>query len=89
MPPEYEKDVMKIRFESDYGLPLNQMLNIPVCIIIARSIFEENGKYYPQVYLKDCFFDCDYVDDSYVCCKAPLKSVDCADHGLFLSNKCA
>ena len=26
-PFEYEKDVMKIRFESDYGLPLGKVLN--------------------------------------------------------------
>ena len=47
---------MKIRFESDYGLPLGKILNIPVCVIIAKSVFEENGKYYPQIYLKHCFF---------------------------------
>ena len=49
---KYEKDVMKIRFKSDYGLPLGKILNIPVCVIIAKSVFEENGKYYPQVHLK-------------------------------------
>ena len=52
-PFEYEKDVMKIK--SDYGLPLGKILNIPMRVIIERSVFEENGKYYPQVYLKDCF----------------------------------
>ena len=31
-PSEYEKDVMKIRFESDYGLPLGKILNIPLCV---------------------------------------------------------
>ena len=52
----YEKDIMKIEFEPDYGLALGKILNIPVCVIIARSVFEENGKYYPQVPLKNCFF---------------------------------
>ena len=56
-PFKYEKDVMKIKFESNYGLPLGKILNIPLRVIIAKSVFEENGKYYPQVYLKDCFFN--------------------------------
>ena len=29
-PFQYEKDIMKIRFESDYGLPLGKILNIHV-----------------------------------------------------------
>ena len=48
-PIEYEKKIMKIRFESDDDLTLGKMLNIPACIIIARSVFQENNKYYPQV----------------------------------------
>ena len=55
-PFKYEKDVMKITFESDYGLPLGKILNIPMCVIIAKSVFEKNNKYYPQVYSKNCFF---------------------------------
>ena len=47
---------MKITFESDYGLPLGKILNIPMCVIIAKSVFEKNDKYYPQVYSKNCFF---------------------------------
>ena len=88
-PFEYEKDIMKIRFESDYGLPLGKILNILVCVIIARSVFEKNGKYYPQVHLKDCFFEYEHKneDDSYVFSEAPLKFASCVDYGLFLSKK--
>ena len=32
-PIKYEKDFMKIRFESDDNLPLGRILNIPVCIV--------------------------------------------------------
>ena len=78
---------MKIEFEPDNGLPLHKMLNIPLCVIIVRSVFEENGKYCPQIYLKDCFFECDYANDSYVCCKTPLKCVNCVDYELFVSEK--
>ena len=48
-PFEYEKDVMRIKFESDNGLPLDKILNIPACVIIPRSVFEDDDKFYPQV----------------------------------------
>ena len=54
-PIRYEKDFMKIRFESDYDLLLSKILNIPVCLINAKSAFQKNDKYYPQVHLKDFF----------------------------------
>ena len=31
-PIKYEKDFIKIRFESDDDLPLGTILNIPVCV---------------------------------------------------------
>ena len=47
---------MKIKFESDDDLPLSKIINIPVCVIIINSVFEEDSKYYPQVLLHDCFY---------------------------------
>ena len=47
---------MKIKFESDDDLPLGKILNIPMCVKIGKSAFEENGKYHPQVHLINCFF---------------------------------
>ena len=38
-PNKYEKDLLKIRFESDNNLPLDRILNIPVCVIIVKSVF--------------------------------------------------
>ena len=29
-------------------------LNIPVCIIAVRSVFQKSNNYYPQVYLHEC-----------------------------------
>ena len=40
-------------------------VNIPVCVIIVRSVFQENGKYYPQVHLDGCFYENKYEDYSY------------------------
>ena len=36
---EYDKDYMKIKFDSDDNLPLNKVLKFHAVIIILRSIF--------------------------------------------------
>ena len=54
---EYEKDYMKIKFSSDDDLPLNKMLKVDMVTIIVRFVFEENGKYYPQVFLDECLYE--------------------------------
>ena len=41
---------MKIKFTSDDDLPLNKTLSLHSLRIIVRSIFGEDGKYYPQVF---------------------------------------
>ena len=48
---DYEKDYMKIKFNSDDDLPLNKHVKFHNMIITIRSIFEEDGKLYPQVLL--------------------------------------
>ena len=47
---DYEKDYMKIKFNSDYDLPLNKQLKFHNMIMNIRSVFEEDGKPYPQVF---------------------------------------
>ena len=49
----YGKDYMKIKFNSDVDLQLNKPLNFHAMTIIIRSVFEEGGKLYPQVFLGD------------------------------------
>ena len=53
---DYGKDYMKIKINSDDGLPLNKPLKFHAMTIIIRSVFEEGGKLYPQVFLDDCFY---------------------------------
>ena len=48
---------MKIRFDSDDDLPLNKLLKFYVMVIIIRSVFEEHGKLYPQLFLDDTFHE--------------------------------
>ena len=44
---------MKIRFESDNNLPLNKLLKLQMLTVIVSSVFQEDGKYYPQVFLDE------------------------------------
>ena len=37
----------------DDDLPLNKQLKFPTMAIVVRSVFQEDGKYYPQVYLDE------------------------------------
>ena len=43
---DYEKDYMKIKFNSDDDLPLNKSLDFHIRTRTIRSVFEENGKLY-------------------------------------------
>ena len=54
---EYAKDFMKIKFNTGDNLPLNKPLKLHLLAIIVRWIFEEDGKFYPQLYLHDCLYE--------------------------------
>ena len=54
---DYEKDYTKIKFNSDDDLPLNKPLEFHMMTIIIRSVFEEAGKLYPQVFLDDALYE--------------------------------
>ena len=53
---DYEKDYMKIKFNSDDDLPLNKPLKFHNMTIIIRSV-KEDGKLYPQVFLDDTLYE--------------------------------
>ena len=48
---EFGKDFMKIKFNSGDNVSLNKTLKLHNINIIIRSVFEEDGKYYPQAFL--------------------------------------
>ena len=50
---DYEKDYMKIKFNSGDDLPLNQPLKFYNMTVAIRSVCKEDGKLYPQVFLND------------------------------------
>ena len=48
---------IKIRFESNDDLPLNKPIKLRLLTIIIRSVFKENGKFYPQLFLDDGLYE--------------------------------
>ena len=48
---------MKIRFELDDNLPLNETLRPHMLSVIVRSGFEEDIKYYPETFLDDSLYE--------------------------------
>ena len=54
---EYEKDYMKTKFDSDDKLPLNKQLKFLSVTKVIKSVFEDDGKYYPQAFLDDCLYE--------------------------------
>ena len=54
---KYAKNFMKIKFNSDDDLPLDKPLKFPVMTMVVRSVFEKDGKFYPQIYLDECLHE--------------------------------
>ena len=51
---EYGKDFMEIRFESEDNLSF-RILKLHMLTVIVRSVFEEDGKYYPETFFRRMF----------------------------------
>ena len=56
---------MKIKFNSDNNLSLNKMLKLPMLTVIVTSVFEGDGKYYPQFFLDECFYQVQILEFDY------------------------
>ena len=48
---------MKIKFNPDDDLPFNKELKFHNITITIKSLFEEDGKFYPQVFLDDTLYE--------------------------------
>ena len=48
---------MKIKFNSDDNLPINKPLEFHNMTITIPSVFEEDCKLYPQVFLNDTLYE--------------------------------
>ena len=54
---EYGKNSKKIRFESNDDLALNKPIKLHLLTIIISSVFSEDGKSYPQLFLDDSLYE--------------------------------
>ena len=48
---------MKIKFNAKDNLPFNKILKLHNLVIIVRFVFQEDKKYYPQVFLDECLYE--------------------------------
>ena len=70
---DYEKDYIKIIFNSDDNLPLNKPLKFHNMTITIRSVFKEDGKLYLQVFLDDTLYE---LNTKNVNCKQHIKVLE-------------
>ena len=54
---DYEKDYLKIKFNSDDDLLLNKSLKFRLMTLTIRHVFEEDVKLYSQVFLDDTLYE--------------------------------
>ena len=52
------KRLYENKFNSNDDFPLNKPLKFHAMMIIIRSVFEEDGKLYPQAFLDDALYEC-------------------------------
>ena len=53
----YDEKNIKTKFNSEDKLSLSKKVKIPVIVTVFRAVFHENSKYYPQVFLDECFYE--------------------------------
>ena len=46
----------RFKFKTVDDLPYNKKINVPVCVISIKSVFEQ-GWYYRQTVLQECFYE--------------------------------
>ena len=54
---QYNKDYMKINFERNDNFPIDNTVNMHQVTTIIRSVFAQNGKFYPQLLLDDELYE--------------------------------
>ena len=57
LPDVYDKDYMKIQFDSNDDLPLNKLIKYHALTIVIRQVFEKDNVLYPQVFLDDFLYE--------------------------------
>ena len=52
---KYDGNYMKIKINTDDNIPLNKIIYLPTIAITIGSVTKKDDKYYPQLFLYDCF----------------------------------
>ena len=68
----FEKDIMKVKFDTDDDLVFNKFINVPMCAIVVKAVYEHDNKFYPRIYFHSCHFNCFNDEDGYVCINARI-----------------
>ena len=54
---KFDKHYRSIIFESNDDLPIDNIVDMHLITIIIKSVFAQNGKFYPQLFLDDALYD--------------------------------
>ena len=54
---EYGKYFIKIKFDADDNFSLNKPLKLHMLTVFVGPVYEEDGKFYQQVYLDECLYE--------------------------------
>ena len=54
---DYDEKYMKIKFDSDDDLPLNETIKIHNMTIVVKAMFYENNKYYRQAFSDEFIYE--------------------------------
>ena len=69
----FEKDTKKVKFDNDDDLVFNSIINVPICAVVVKAVYEHHNKFYPQIYLHSFYFNCFNDEDGYVCINARIQ----------------
>ena len=53
----FDKNYTNIEFESNDDLPLDNIVDMHLIMVIIRSVFTQNSKFYPQLFLNVALYD--------------------------------
>ena len=56
-PIKYDDNYMKIKFKTNDNIILNKIIYFPTVTRTIRYVTQNNGKYYPQLFLDDCLYE--------------------------------
>ena len=54
---DYDKDYVKLKFNSDDDIPLNKVFYFPTIIVVVRNIFKKDSKCYPHIFLDEYLYE--------------------------------